>query len=227
MTFLRRYRYYIIGGVLFCALLGGWFSIQPNKKITVASSTYLNPKQEEEGTTLKEERLTIDIKGAVLSPGVYTLPEGKRVMDAILEAGGLLENADTSVLNLSLRLEDAMVIVVYTNEQVASFVLVKEKEEQEKASCLHPNASSLENDACRTETDSITKTPSKENNGKISLNQGSLEELMTLPGIGESKARAILTYRVEKGSFQSIEELMEVKGIGVSIFAKIKDRLTL
>ena len=63
--------------------------------------------------------------------------------------------------------------------------------------------------------------------GKVSLNTATLDELMTLPGIGESKANAIIKYREEVGAFQNIEELKEVSGIGDTIFDQIKENITI
>ena len=62
--------------------------------------------------------------------------------------------------------------------------------------------------------------------GKVNLNQASKEQLMTLPGVGEAKADAIIRYRSEKGDFRSIEEIMEIEGIKEGVFKKIEDWIT-
>ena len=64
-------------------------------------------------------------------------------------------------------------------------------------------------------------------NGKVSINTATLEELMTLDGIGQSKAEAIIKYREENGGFKSLEEIMNISGIGEKVYTKIKDNITL
>ncbi len=183
----------------------------------------------------KEEscELMVDIKGEIYHPGLYKLACDSRILDVINLAGGSTENADTSVLNLSKKIEDEMVIIVYSKDQVANFITTKEKEKEVEIACL--NQSNMTNGACFTEEDladannqsntsEIGDTPV---NNSISLNTATKEELMQLPGIGESKAELIIRYREENGSFQNIEEIKNIKGIGDSIFEKIKANITL
>ena len=91
--------------------------------------------------------------------------------------------------------------------------------------CICPK---LENDACiENIIDNVPDNNSSSTNNKISLNNASLDELMTLDGIGEKKAQAIIEYRNKNGGFKSIEEILEVDGIGSATYEKIKDRLTI
>ena len=136
-----------------------------------------------------------------------------------MKAGGLTENADTSVINLSKKVQDEMVIIIYSRDEVSRFREVKEIEKQVNDKCSQVDENSLINNAC---IESSTNTPSK-----ISINTATLEELMTLPGIGESKAKDIINYRETNGPFTSIEDLLKIKGIGESILAKIKENITL
>ena len=136
-----------------------------------------------------------------------------------MKAGGLTENADTSVINLSKKVQDEMVIIIYSRDEVSNFREVKEIEKQVNDKCSQVDENSLINNAC---IESSTNTPSK-----ISINTATLEELMTLPGIGESKAKDIINYRETNGPFTSIEDLLKIKGIGESILAKIKENITL
>lgn len=159
----------------------------------------------------KEEKVTVDIKGAVLKPGIYTLDNNKRVFDAITIAGGLLDNSDTENINMSLKLTDEMVIIVPFKEEKQNNVEDKEH--------LN-NGNNIENDA-------KVSNSKNTNNEKVSINKASKEDLMTLKGIGETKALAIINYRKEHGNFKSISELQNVKGIGKSIFEKIKDNIEL
>ncbi len=179
---------------------------------------------------VKEEKIIskkFNIKGAVNSPGVYEFDDGERVIDAIEKSGGLLENANTSVINLSKNLFDEMVIVIYTNEEVNE---MKEKNiiiQYVEKEC---NCPKLTNDACITSNDDKQENNNeneKNENKKISLNNASLEELQNISGIGKSKAEAIIKYREENNGFKDISELMNIKGIGESIFEKIKDSITI
>lgn len=160
---------------------------------------------------IKEEKVTVDVKGAVLNPGIYTLDNNKRVFDAITIAGGLLDNSDTENINMSLKLTDEMVIIVPFKEEKQNSVGDKEH--------LN-NSNNIENDA-------KVSNSKNTNNEKVSINKASKEDLMTLKGIGETKALAIINYRKEHGNFKSISELQNVKGIGKSIFEKIKDNIEL
>lgn len=174
-----------------------------------------NNKKETEKTVL----LKVDIKGEVINPGIYELPSSARVIDAIEKAGGLTENANTTVINLSKKITDEMVIIIYNHAQVKEFQKTKELEYQLQEKCIQPEENALKNDACITET-----TP---NTSKISINKATLEEFQTLPGIGEAKAKDIIDYRNKNGPFSSIEDLTKISGIGDSVFAKIKDHITL
>lgn len=192
-------------------------------------------------------QIVVDIKGAVLTPGIYTVDANTRVMQVIDKAGGLTENADVSVINLGKKVFDEMVIYIFTKEEVANFVTTKEELVEKIEACPETN---YPNDACvcigdtnivdqntgvesgdvlvnDTESESVTDSEVIPENGKVSLNQASLEELMTLTGIGEVKAQAIITYREANGGFKTIEELKNVDGIGDSTFEKIKAQLTI
>ena len=178
----------------------------------------------------KEEikKIKVDIKGEVKKPGVYELEEGKRVNDVIKKAGGLTENADTTLLNLSKNLTDEMVIIIYNKSEIEkirkdlttpqTIIQYIEKE------CSCPDTI---NDACikKAETKENKEEASKDN--KISINRGTLEELMTIPGIGESKAHAIIEYREKNGNFKNIEEIKNISGIGDTTFDKFKEYITI
>lgn len=192
----------------------------------------LNQKEEiEEDVVITEEAedevkkvFKVDIKGQINEPGLYEMEEGSRVMDVINKAGGLTDNADTSVINLSKKVKDEMVILIYSRDEVE-----KLKEEEQEPIIVCPEV----NDACVTDELEEPLIPKKEetsdgavSTGKVSLNTASLEELQTLDGIGESKAQAIIDYRTQNGPFETIEQLKEVSGIGDSTFEKIKDKIT-
>lgn len=192
-----------------------------NKIITTTSDKKNNllKKDSEDNKEEQPKLLKIDIKGEIISPGIYTLEEGARVIDAIELAGGLTPNANTTVINLSKKIIDEMVIIVYSNQEVADFKTTKEVEKQLQESCLQKDENSLKNDACITDKE-ISST-------KISINNASLEELQTLTGIGEAKAKDIIAYREANGTFQTIEDIQKVPGIGEALFAKIKENITI
>lgn len=195
-----------------------------------------------EDTTLLDNTLKtvrVDIKGQIVNPGVYEVESDKRVIDVINYAGGLLDGADTSVNNLSRLVKDEMVIIIYSSDEVKNFSKTKE-DEQIKLNNI--NNSSVKNDSVITNNDLIEvhENSTNEDNqvddnanqstivdSKVSINTASLEELTTLNGIGKSKAQAIIDYRNTNGLFKSIEDILNVSGIGEKLFAKIKDSITL
>lgn len=167
-------------------------------------------------TALKEEEFVkVDIKGAVKKPGVYEVNNGMRVIDVIEKAGGLSKSANTEYINLAKTVTDEMAIWIYTDKEIEKFEESNIKYEYIEKDC---NCPSVENSAC---IDSGTS-----DNTKININTATLEELMTLSGIGEAKAKDIIEYR-EKTPFSSIEELKNVSGIGDSSFEKIKNNITI
>lgn len=178
----------------------------------------LSNKEETKKETPKEI-VKVDIKGEINKPGIYSLSSESRVIDVIEKAGGLTKNANTTVINLSKKIIDEMVIIIYSNSEVKNFEKTKEKEQQVQEFCIQKDQNALKNDACITEN---TTTSSK-----VSINNASLEQLQTLPGIGESKAKDIISYREQNGPFTKIEDITKVSGIGENVFTKIKDYITL
>lgn len=181
--------------------------------LKINNSSNTSSLKEEKPTDKKEiNKVVIDIKGAVNSPGTYELTDEKRVSDAIEIADGLLDNAYTKNINLSKKLTDEMVIVINTIDEINN--LLKEKEEERIAADICLKESS-EYNCCIEKEQSITS--------KISINNSSIEELMTLPGIGKMKAENIINYRTSNGPFKSVDEITKVEGIGESLYAQIKD----
>lgn len=164
-------------------------------------------------TLVNKEKKYIDIKGSVKKPGVYEFNDNDRVMDAINLAGGLKKDANTSNINLSKKLESEMVIYVYSNEEI--------KNSKNNLSC---------DATCSTEiievNNCIEKTDTKNKSSLVNINTATIEDLQTLDGIGESKAKSIINYRNEFGNFNSIEDIKNVSGIGDSLFVQIKDKIT-
>lgn len=167
------------------------------------------------------DNVYVDIKGAVKNPGVYEVNKDSRIIDVIKKAGDLKKDADTSVINLSKKVKDEMYIIIYTKEEINTY---KEKmipstkiikEVEEKIICPDND-----NDAC------ISKSSSSLNNISevININTASKEELMKLKGIGEGKAKQIIEYRKDN-TFNTIEDIKNVPGIGDSLYDKIKDNI--
>ena len=157
----------------------------------------------ESGQKEKEQPgpIWVYVSGAVRQPGVYELPEGSRLFEALERAGGMAETADPDFLNQAEVLLDGVQIKVPTKEEVASGIAEKEQPDLPGAAAESSGASG----------------------GKVNLNTATKEELMTLPGIGEAKADSILSYRESAGGFQSIEQIKEIEGIKDGVFEKIKE----
>lgn len=178
------------------------------------------------------EFIYVDIKGAVVDPGVKKIEKDKRIIDVINLSGGLKQEADTTLINLSKKLFDEMVIIIYTEKEV------KENSEKNKIVCEETKYIYVEvptNNACvvensnqvEEENEKAEANQKEEANSRVSLNSATLEELMTIPKIGEAKAKAIITYREENNGFKSIDELLNISGIGQTIFEQIKDLVIL
>ncbi len=165
------------------------------------------------------EILYVDVCGAVVSPGVYKLEAGSRVFQAVEAAGGFLPEAAENYLNQAKDLSDGQQIYVPTQAEVDAGTI------QAGEAALSPEAgtgtSSSDPDGS-SGGEGITESAVS---GKINLNTADAAQLTALSGIGESKARAIVAYREEHGSFASIEDICNVSGIGDATFAKIKDKI--
>ena len=216
MYYLKKYIWIILIIILLIIFLSKDKEVKLEEEIVKNEETIL-----EEEVDLK---IKVDIKGAVKNPGVYEVEENSRVSDVIKISGGLTKDADTSVINLSKNVVDEMVIIIYTKDEINEMKKGSTSIKYIEKECICPK---LENDACiENSIDNVLDNNSSSTNGKISLNNASLDELMTLDGIGEKKAQAIIEYR-KKHSFKSIEEILEVDGIGTVTYEKIKDRLTI
>lgn len=171
--------------------------------------------QEEESceTDLEPEvqKIVVHICGAVVRPGVYEFPEGDRICQAVEAAGGFTKEADEELLNQAQKLVDGMQLVIPTQEE-ARQALAKETGNQ---SFLRYEGKTSSGDYGNVEED-----------GLININTASEEMLCTLPGIGSEKAKSIIDYRIQNGSYQRIEDIMNVSGIKEGMFTKIKDRIT-
>ncbi len=141
--------------------------------------------------------IVVYISGAVPRPGVYALPKGARVQDAISAAGGFLADADKTGINLARQLDDGEQLDIPFGEGASLVIPTPGAEEVE------PGEADL-----------------------VNINTASQAELETLPGIGPTTAQKIIEYREENGPFQSTEDIMNVSGIGPGTYERIKDLIT-
>lgn len=200
--------------------------------ILISLITILNKKEEEvidtieittEITTTSEtsEFIFVDIKGAIKKPGVYKVTSNSIVNDVIKLAGGLKSNASTTNINLSKKVTNEMVIYIFTKNELKTTKINPTNEIKCETEIIEVNNCIKET----TTTTNKVEINEQSNNSLININTASKEELMTLTGVGASKADAIIVYRT-KTPFVKIEDLMNVSGIGESAFAKIKDYIT-
>lgn len=168
--------------------------------------------------------ITVDIKGEVKSPGVYKIEEGKRVVDAINASGGLTKKAVTKYINLSKVLKDEDVIIINNISELEKIEYKKNIEEIKINN--KSNISVKESDVITNDKSDIVKESDSNKNTIVNINTCTLEELLSINGIGESKAKSIIKYRENVGLFTSKEDIMKVSGIGESLYDKIKDYIT-
>lgn len=172
-------------------------SKQSSQSLSEASS-----QSKTEGSEKVKSKVTVDVKGAVVNPGVYTLKEGARVTDVIQEAGGMTEDADAKSVNLAASLSDEEVIYVANKDE---------------------NVSVLDQTSTGQVSDKGGQAVSKD--GKINLNTATSEQLQTISGIGAKRAEDIIAYRESHGGFQSVDDLKNVSGIGDKTLDKIRESL--
>ena len=226
MKFIKKHKgkIFILIFILFTAFtIYDTYSMETESETEIKTDPEVTEKEEKKENKEKETKVLVDVKGEVNTPGVYDLTNNNTVIDAINKAGGLTKNSDTSNLNLSKKLEDEMVIIVYSKSEI------KEMEEP-KVQCPPCNDACIKEEDEKAKLDASEKTETEEDNeavtGKVNINTATSSELQTLNGIGEAKAKAIIEYREKNGNFEKIEDIKNVSGIGDSVYDKIKDNIT-
>ena len=169
----------------------------------------LKEKEEIKEMEETEAEIIIYITGEVNQEGVYSLPEGARVADAIEQAGGLTENAYTEEINLAYVLEDGVKIKIPNKDDIYNKVETNTITEVENYITAE---SGMDIEERQTKTSE-----------KVNINTATQEELETLVGVGPSIANKIVQYRKENGNFKTVDDIKNVSGIGESKFEKIKD----
>ena len=189
-------------------LVGGFFLLKPAPHIPVketnlqaevaaVSKDSVSENEVKKEEPVEQDLITVDVKGAVKAPGIYDLPVGSRVNDAVQKAGGLTEQADSKSLNLAQKVSDeALVYVPTKGEESAS----------QQAGSGAPSSTSKDK--------------------KVNLNKASLEELKQVKGLGGKRAQDIIDHREANGKFKSVDELKKVSGIGAKTIEKLKDYVT-
>lgn len=201
-------RLLFLSGIVLCCITG--CAAEKQDELKSLSLENLEESGNEDGTVeIQSEEVTendtdngsifVHVCGAVEVPGVYELDSGARVYEALACAGGLRDDAAKDFMNQAQILSDGEQIFIPTQEEAEQNDLTTEVEGAKTG---------------------ITE------DGRVDINYATKEELMTLSGIGESRAESILAYRESNGPFQTVEDLMNVDGIKEGIFQKIKDSIT-
>ena len=187
--------------IVFVVVLIGIFFYQednPTKEISIENNLVSQEAIALTGTGIQEVKyIYVDIAGAVKKPGVLKLEEDTRIYQAIEISGGLMAEADVSTINMAAKLKDENKIYI-------------------------PEIGEKLDISINNNSQSISGT---DNNIQININSANSQELQELSGVGPSTAEKIIEYRELHGSFQKIEEIMNVSGIGVKTFDKFKDKI--
>jgi competence protein ComEA len=155
--------------------------------------------------------IEVHVVGAVVRPGLYSLPEGSRIQDAIDAAGGLLSQTDANSINLAAKVEDGQQLQIGSGAGLA---------------VPAPGGTPKPGSPFTVIATSTPQGGSNPSGDLIDINTASLAELQSLPGIGPTTAQNIINYRNQHGPFQQIEDIMNVPGIGPTTFDAIQDLIT-
>lgn len=146
----------------------------------------------------------VHVTGCVVRPGLCELPAESRIADAIQAAGGFTEDASEGSLNLAQVLADGEQVRVPSRDE---------------ASAAAASSSAMGGDAGASASSNASDA------GKVNLNSADAAQLQTISGIGEAKARKIIAYREANGRFASVDDLLNVSGIGEKTLASIRDQI--
>lgn len=179
--------------------------------------------------------LYVHVCGAVKAPGVYELPAGSRVYEAVQAAGGFSGDAEQSYVNQAQILADGVKLVIPTVEEAAAAkeaVSVNRGESETDAAAGDKRETAVqigiigEGDAAGTEASGQADAGNGNQSGRININTATKQELCTIPGVGETRAAAIISYRESHGGFAKPEDIMKVNGIKEGMYEKIKDSIS-
>lgn len=184
--------------LIFCALFLVLFGCGEKPDLILQETSQAQETLSEQETEKQQsQNIFVYICGEVKNPGVYELPSGSRIYQLVEKAGGMKKKADAGAVNLAEALMDGQMIRIPGQSEPGQQTV------------------SAASESTGSGTD-----------GKININTASREQLMTLAGIGETKADQIIAYRTDNGAFQKIEDIMQVAGIKEGLFEKIKECIT-
>lgn len=172
------------------------------------------------GEPKQPRTIRVHVAGKVKKPGVYDLEPGSRVMDAIEAAGGALGDADLASINLAEKFADGQQVYLAAKGEIRP-------PRRSVARGAGADSSEKPMDSRKRGENSGPKKFTTPGEGTVNINSAGLEELQRLPGIGPAMARRIIDYRNEHGRFQSVEELVEVRGIGPKTLEKMRPFVSL
>ncbi|MDA1474768.1 helix-hairpin-helix domain-containing protein [Bacillus changyiensis] len=203
--FLKPYKWLVVVGFILVLIIAGVVIIKnqghQSSKHTILpkEAAAVSAKHVKKTKPEKVKEVVIDLKGAVKHPGVYQMKAGDRVHQLLKKAGGTVKKADEKQINLAAVLQDGMVVYIPSKGEKAV--------------------------QAQTEATASVKESGEEAE-VVNINNASSKELQSIPGVGPSKADAIVAYREENGPFQKIEDITNVTGIGEKSFEKMKSSLS-
>ncbi|MDG0842587.1 helix-hairpin-helix domain-containing protein [Staphylococcus equorum] len=193
--------------------------VNSNDDITTASQTQQDTSANhtknntEQPKKIKTEDIFVDIKGAVQHPDIYKMKSSDRIKQ-LLDKAIVTDDADLSKINLAEKLVDQKLVYIPKKDETIN------SNQQRNENINNGSHKSTSSSSTRVSDNST-------NQEKININNATETELLTVPGIGPSKAKSIIEYREQNGAFESIEQLTEVKGIGAKTFEKLGSYFTI
>lgn len=189
---------------------------------------------QENGAAAQDGVIYVHVCGAVAHPGVYELKAGSRVYEAVGQAGGFSESADQNYVNQAQALEDGVMLVIPTKEEAAE---ARERKPAADAGQVQDSAAEklgivqggtaerlgIVGGASQDEQGGDSAAAS---DGRININTASEAQLCEIPGVGATRAVAIVSYRETHGAFEKPEDIMKVSGIKEGMYEKIKDSIS-
>ncbi|WP_429971214.1 helix-hairpin-helix domain-containing protein [Fructilactobacillus sp. Tb1] len=213
---IEEYKYQVIFGLLICVILiGAYCFVNRNHQTMsaeVVKTDQAKPKPEIQQTSVKNtghEQIFVDVKGAVLNPGVYQATTNMRGTDLIRMAGGFNEHADRNHVNLAKKVTDQEILYIPVQGEVAG-----------------TPATNVGGESKPDETNNKAGTGSESKGDKINLNEADVAKMQTINGVGQKKAEKIIEYRKQNGPFKSVDDLKNVPGFGDRTVANLKPSLS-